>query len=87
MNNSLLHGYDQSKVEILLQIVTCSHLQIAVWKCLLNADPATVDIQLYGWGKVGETKYLIPLTVSPDVYLVPEDTMTVFKCCYALENQ
>ena len=29
-----------------------SHLQIAVWRYLLNADPPTVDIYLYGWERM-----------------------------------
>ena len=38
------------------------HLQITVWRwrCSLNSDPPTVCIFFYGFGKNGETKYLIP---------------------------
>ena len=52
-----------------------SHLQRAVWRCSLNADPPTVDICLYGWGKDDKTKDLIPLPVAPDVCLVPQEIM------------
>ena len=63
-----------------------SHLQIAVWRYLLNADPPTVDLYLYGWGKDGEIKYLISLPVAPDVCLVPEQIMKVVRCGYTSEN-
>ena len=49
-----------------------SHLQIAVWRYLLNAD--------------GEIKYLISLPVAPDVCLVPEQIMKVVRCGYTSEN-
>ena len=63
-----------------------SHLEKAVWRCLLNADPPTVYINLKGWGKEGKTKYLIPLPVALDVCLVPEGIMKVFTCGCDSEN-
>ena len=72
--------------ESFFQNLKRSHLQIAVRRYSLNADPPTVDIYLYRWGKDGETKYLIPLPVAPDICLVPEEIMKVFRCGYTSEN-
>ena len=72
--------------ESFFQNMKRSHLQIAVWRCSVNADPPTVYIDLYGWGNDGETKYLIPLLVAPDVCLVPEKKMKVFRCGCTSEN-
>ena len=72
--------------EAFLENLKRGHLQVAVWRTSLNANPPQVDIYLYGWGKEGMTKYLIPLPVSPDVCLVPEEIMKVFRCGCASEN-
>ena len=72
--------------ESFLQNLKRSHLQRAVWRCSLNADPTTVDICLYGWGKDDKTTDLIPLAVAPDVCLVPQEIMKVFRCGCTSEN-
>ena len=72
--------------ESFFQNLKRTHLLIAVWRCLLNADPLTVDINLHGWAKEGETKYIIPLTVAPDVCLVPEEIMKSVQMCLCLKK-
>ena len=62
------------------------HLKIAVWRCSLSAVPPIVDIYLHGWGKEGQTKYVVPITVSQDVHLVPDEILKIFRCGCASEN-
>ena len=62
------------------------HSQIAVGRCSWNADPPTVDIYLYVWENDDKTNYFIPLPVAPNVCLVPEDIMKVFRCTCTLIN-
>ena len=63
-----------------------SHLQTAVWRCLLNADLPTVDIHPYRDGKEGEIKHHIFLPIPPDICLIPEAIMKVFRCRCASAN-
>ena len=52
-----------------------SHLQIAAWRCSLNADPATVGI----WERMVRLSSLF-LSLALDICLVPEEIMKVFRC-------
>ena len=72
--------------EYFFQNLKRSHLQIAVERRSLNADPRTVDICFYRCVKKDETKYLIPLPVAPDVCLVPEELTKVFRSGCVSEN-
>ena len=72
--------------ESFFQNLEQSHFQIAIWRCSLNSDPPTVGICFYGCGKDCKTKYLIPLPVAPDAFLLPQEIMKVFRCGYKSEN-
>lgn len=53
---------------------------------LLNTDSLEVGVYLYGWRKDGETKYLIPFPGAPDMFLVPDEIIKVFRCGCTSEN-
>ena len=52
----------------------------------MSAAPPTVDIYLYGWGKEGQTKYVVPILVSENIHLVPSEILKIFRCGCDSEN-
>lgn len=57
-----------------------AHLQLAIWRHAVNADPPDLHPSSYGWSKVEGSTSVIPTTVADDVVLVPDELLKVIRC-------
>ena len=65
--------------EEFLHHVHNSQLQVAIWRCALEADPPDLILLPYGWTMNDENK-LEPMCISPNVSLAPESVLRMTKC-------
>lgn len=57
-----------------------AHLQAAIWRSALDADPPDHSPLQYGWTMNAETKKLEPVSLAPDVSPAPESILRMIKC-------
>ena len=62
--------------------VARAHLQAAIWKYSLDADPPTLDPCNYGWMKdpLSHMGSLEPITVPTGTPIAPEDILKLIRC-------
>ena len=62
------------------------HLQAATWRHSLNPDPPSVNVLDFGWSKDATATCHLPVPVSGDVKLVPDELLKVIRCGCASEK-
>jgi len=72
--------------EAFKQNVLRAHLQMAIWRHSLNADPPDLDPTSYGWSKDEASASLSPTTVQDGVTLAPEQLLKLIRCSCKSDN-
>ena len=57
-----------------------AHLQVAIWKAAMDADPPSLDPVQYGWSLDAASGILVPVSLPPDVSPAPDDVLKLIKC-------
>ena len=65
--------------EAFSQHVQRAHLQAAIWRSTLEADPPIVQ-HIYGWTKEDTSNKLVPLPLPPDVTSAPDEVLKMIRC-------
>ena len=60
--------------------VSRAHLQAAIWRCALDADPPDLNPVHYGWSMNADTKKLEPIALPADVSPAPVSVLKMIKC-------
>lgn len=59
--------------------VARAHLQVAIWRHALDAEPPSMEPTAYGWER-DATNSLVPTTVPEGVLLAPVELLKLIKC-------
>ena len=81
MSNPKLNSAPDSKAlppttEAFEEHVYRVHLQTAVWKAALDADPPSINSVHYGWS----SDTLLPIALPPDVSPAPDEVLKLIRC-------
>lgn len=57
-----------------------SHLQAAIWRSYIDANPPQMDPTHYGWTPDVNTQTLVPVAMPPAVSPAPVDVLKMIKC-------
>ena len=85
MGNHKLNSAPQLRVlppttEAFEQHVYRAHLQAAIWRCALQADPPDMNPVHCGWSMNADTNNLEPISLPVDVSPAPESVLKMIKC-------
>jgi len=85
MSNPKLNAAPQLKTlpptnEAFEEHVYRAHLQTAIWKAVLEADPPSLNPVNYGWSLDRTTGILVPVTLPIGVSPAPLDVLKMIKC-------
>ena len=57
-----------------------AHLQTAIWRHALDADPPALNPLHYGWSLIDGMNMLSPVALPPDVSPAPVEVLRLIKC-------
>jgi len=60
--------------------VAHAHLQVAIWKSVLDQSPPDLDPTVYGWTKDSDAETLSPITVPKGIPLAPVELLKLIIC-------
>ena len=56
------------------------HLQTAIWKAALGADPPSINPVHYGWSLDESSDTLLPVALPPDGSPAPDEVLKLISC-------
>jgi hypothetical protein len=59
-----------------------AHIQTAIWKSALDSEPAALDPAEYGWERNERTRFMIPVTLPPNVIVAPPEVLDMIVWFY-----
>jgi hypothetical protein len=69
----------QSSREAFKENIKWAHIQIGIWILAIDSEPSALDPAEYGWERDEYTRCMIPLTLLPNLVVVPPEVLDMIK--------
>ena len=57
-----------------------AHFQVCAWRSVRDADPPSLEPEIWGWKRDENTKSLLPVTLPENVPLAPDAILKLIRC-------